>query len=241
MSTILVTNVLAYAGPGAVSALLAHGHHVVCHDPAFADEARRQAFVAANPGATSLTSTRPDDLVAEVIAAHGAIDGLVSNDVHPNTPRAIEDIPLDELRATFEAVLVVPFRLAQLVLAHMKPQRRGSMVFVTSARTLRPEAGFAVATTIRAGTTAFASALARESAPFGIQVNAVAPNYLASELYYPRARFVEDRAGREAIAAVVPAGRLGEPEEIGELIAFLVSGKSRFTTGQTIYFTGGWP
>ena len=34
---------------------------------------------------------------------------------------------------------------------------------------------------------------------------------------------------------------LGEPEEIGELIAFLVSGRSRFTTGQTIYFTGGWP
>ncbi len=77
--------------------------------------------------------------------------------------------------------------------------------------------------------------------PFGIQVNAIKPNYLYSELYYPKARFIDDAKGRDEIAKTVPAGRLGDPEEFGELVAFYISGKSAFTMGQAINFTGGWP
>lgn len=69
----------------------------------------------------------------------------------------------------------------------------------------------------------------------------VAPNYLYSDAYYPRARFVDDPDGRAQIAAKVPPGRLGRPEEIGELIGILVSGRAPFVTGQVIDFTGGWP
>jgi 3-oxoacyl-[acyl-carrier protein] reductase len=75
----------------------------------------------------------------------------------------------------------------------------------------------------------------------GIQVNVLAPNYLYSEAYYPRARFIDDPKGREHIRAKVPMGRLGHPDEVGELVAFLVSGRSTFMTGQVINFTGGWP
>jgi 3-oxoacyl-[acyl-carrier protein] reductase len=60
-------------------------------------------------------------------------------------------------------------------------------------------------------------------------------------MYYPRARFIDDADGRATIAQIVPFRRLGEPREAGELIAFLASGKSAFTTGQVVYFTGGWP
>ena len=123
----------------------------------------------------------------------------------------------------------------------MKQARQGRWVFVTSARHLQPEPGFAVATSIRAATTAFAQALAREAAPHQIQVNVVEPNYLYSEAYYPRATFLDTEEGRTRIAARVPMGRLGTPEEVGELIAFLVSGRSAFVTGQVIGFTGGWP
>jgi len=83
--------------------------------------------------------------------------------------------------------------------------------------------------------------LARETAPCGIQVNVVEPNYLYSEAYYPKARFIDDPSGRAEIAARVPLGRLGNPEEVGELIAFLVSGRSPFVTGEVVGFTGGWP
>ena len=240
MSAILVTNVRQYTGPGVVKILAREGHRLICHDNSFCVSTERDKFTAEYPGAIALTATTPEEVFAE-IARVGPIDGFVSNDAYPITKNAIEDIPLNDLRGTFEAVLVFPFRLTQLFLPAMKQRRRGSIVYVTSARETRPEPGFAVPTTIRAGMTGFAKAVAKEVAPFGIQVNVVGPNYLYSEMYYPRARFVDDPAGREQIAKIVPMGRLGEPEEAGELIAFLVSGRSAFTTGQVIYFAGGWP
>lgn len=72
-------------------------------------------------------------------------------------------------------------------------------------------------------------------------MNVVAPKYLYSEACYPRARFIDDPEGRARIAARVPMGRLGRPEEVGELIAFLASNRAPFVTGQVIDFTGGWP
>lgn len=241
MPTALVTNVTQYAGPGAVPALLRQGFTVICHDPSFSEAAERRCYEAKFAGATCLAAQTPEEVAQEVEQQAGALDAIVSNDVHPTVPAPFEDIAINDLRATFEAVMVFPFRLAQLLLPAMKAREAGSMVFVTSARPLSPEPGFAVPTSIRAATTALAKALAREAAPFGVQVNAVCPNYLRSELYYPQARFVDDPRGRGEIARLVPAGRLGCPEEVGELIAFLASGKTRFTTGQAIHFTGGWP
>lgn len=237
---VLLTNATQYTGPGVLEVLLAQGYQVLCHDPAFADSDTRRAFEARSPGARALAARTPEALFAEVEAL-GGVEGLVFNDAHPNAPQPIEDIDPDTLRASVEALLVFPFRLSQLFLPGLKARRRGSLVLVTSARVLQPEPGFAVATSVRAAATAFAQALAREAAPFEVQVNVVAPNYLYSEMYYPRARFVDDPEGRAAIAAKVPFGRLGQPGEVGELVAFLVSGRSPFTTGQVVYFTGGWP
>lgn len=241
MRTVLLTNALQYAGPGTSEALLRAGHRLVCHDASFGDEGQTRAFVKQHPGAICLHSSEPAALVAEAYERVGNVDTIVSNDVYPITKSLVEDVSIDDLRRTFEAVLVFPYQLAQVALPRMKARRSGAFVFVTSARPLRPEVGFSVPTSIRAGTTAFAQALSKEAAPFNIQVNVVAPNYLYSELYYPRARFIDDASGRRQIAETVPMGRLGGPEEIGELIAFLASGAAPFVTGQVICFTGGWP
>lgn len=241
MALVLLTNVTQYAGPGALDALLADGHHVACHDTSFADSEVRVGIDQRQGKVTALACQSPEEVYGEVVARLGLPDAIVSNDVYPITRNEIESIPSDDLRGTFEAIVLVPIRLTQLFLPAMKRRGRGAFVFVTSARETRPEPGYAVPTTLRAATTAFAKALAKEGAPFGIQANVVAPNYLYSELYYPRARFVDDPSGREAIAKLVPFGRLGEPDEVGALIAFLASGKSPFTTGQVVYFTGGWP
>jgi NAD(P)-dependent dehydrogenase (short-subunit alcohol dehydrogenase family) len=83
--------------------------------------------------------------------------------------------------------------------------------------------------------------LSLELAPHGIPVNAIAPNYLYSETYFPRARFIDDPAGRAFIEGTVPVGRLAEPEEIGELIRSLATMQSTFLTGAIIDFSGGWP
>ena len=94
---------------------------------------------------------------------------------------------------------------------------------------------------MRSAALAMALSLARELAPWNIQVNVVQPNYLYSELYYPKAHFIESEDGKKEIRNKVPLGRLGEPSEIGELVELFVSGRSTFTTGQIINFTGGWP
>ncbi len=241
MHHVLITHVQQYAGPGAVPILLREGWHLLCHDASFADDDAARAFEAAHPGAVALRGQTPEALHAELQQRRVDIDVLVSNDVFPNSPQPIEEVALATLRDSFEALLVFPLHLTQLLLPAMKRARKGCFVFVTSARYLQPEPGFSVATSVRAGTTAFAMTLAREVAAFDIQVNVLAPNYLYSEAYYPKARFIDDAAGREQIAAKVPMGRLGEPEEVGELVAFLVSGRAPFMTGQIINFTGGWP
>lgn len=241
MAIVLVTNALSYTGPGAVEALTGEGNMVVCHDPSFSEFAARREFEAGGPKRIALQAADPQGIADEVLAGVGLPDAVVMNDVYPITRQPIEDIALADLDATYAAVVRFPIRLTQALLPAFKQRGHGSFVFVTSARELRPEQGFAVPTTLRAATTAFAKALAKEAARFGVQANVVAPNYLYSEMYYPKARFIDDPEGRAQIAATVPAGRLGEPAEVGALIAFLASGKSRFTTGQVIYFTGGWP
>jgi NAD(P)-dependent dehydrogenase (short-subunit alcohol dehydrogenase family) len=241
LRTVLLTNVTQYTGPGALAVMDRAGYRVVCHDPAFSDEETLRDFQAAYPHAVCLRESAVVGLVAELKENVGAVDGVISNDVYPLTKAVVEEVSLDDLRHTFEAVLVFPYHLAQLLLPGMKARGDGCFVFVTSARQLRPEPGFSVPTAIRAGTTAFAHALAKEVAPFGVQVNVVAPNYLYSEMYYPRARYIDNEEGRRLIAGIVPVGRLGKPEEVGALIEFLVSGRSKFVTGQVFYFTGGWP
>lgn len=241
MKTVLVTNVTQYAGPGAVKVLHDQGARVVCHDKSFVNEQAVEKFAMGYPKAICLCESDAVGLVSELVERIGPVDAVVSNDVYPITKALIEDVSLDDLRRTFEAVFAFPYQLTQLLLPQMKSRGDGCFVFVTSARPLRPEPGFSVPTSIRAGTTAFAQALSKEVAAFGVQVNVVAPNYLYSEMYYPRARFVDDEEGRRIITNTVPTGRLGTPEEVGELIAFLVSGRSKFVTGQIIYFTGGWP
>lgn len=239
--SVLITHACQYAGPGSVPWLLQQHRQLYAHDLSFANLAQRQQFEQSHRGAVALQSQTPSELVQELAQHNASVGAVVYNDVYPNTPMPIEQIPLDLVQASLDALLLFPLQLSQLLLPQLKTRGSGCMVFVTSARYLQPEPGFALATSVRAATTAWALALAREAAPHNIQVNVVAPNYLYSEAYYPKARFVDDPQGQAQIAAKVPLGRLGNPQEIGQLIAFLTSGKAGFVTGQVINFTGGWP
>ena len=239
MNNVFVSNVTQYTGPGIVNVLSASGYHVLCHDPTFVDSKVRATYNERD-NVTAISAQTPDE-ISEELEQLTEVERYVFNDVHPNRPKPFEDIDLEELRAAHTALVEFPFHLCQLIIPELKERKSGSIIFVTSARQLKPEAGFTLATSVRAGATALALAVAREAAPFGIQINAIQPNYLYSELYYPRAQFIDDPKGRQEIADVVPAGRLGTPEELGQLVEFYISGRSPFTTGQVINFTGGWP
>lgn len=239
MNKVFVSNVTEYTGPGVVAVLSREGYQVICHDRSFADPDVRENYARENDVMT-LEAQSPE-AIARALDEFGSVSRFVFNDAHPNTPKPFEEISLDELREAHSALVEFPFRLSQLILPTLKVQGEGAIAFVTSARALQPERGFAVATSVRAGATALAMAVAREAAPYGVQVNALQPNYLYSEMYYPKAKFIDDPVGREEIASKVPAGRLGDPDEFGALVEFYISGRSPFTTAQVINFTGGWP
>lgn len=153
----------------------------------------------------------------------------------------IEDASLDDYRATIEALMITPFALVRAAARQMKERRSGRIILVTSASRLRPYPGFSMYASARGGASTLAVALAKEIAEFGISVNAVAPNFLSSETYYPKEKWIDDPKYARRVEELDPLKRLGRPEEVGELIAFLASGKADFVTGQVIPFTGGWP
>lgn len=236
----LVTNVSGYAGPPAVQAMLDAGFHVLAHDRAFADAAAWSAFKAGRLDLTPISAVEPEAVVSEALTHGGSLHALVSNDHHPAPAFTLDNAPVDELRLNLDKLVEFPFRLVRSALPALK-QQSGNVVMITSNRTRLPLSGGAFPDAARAAVNALVRSLAIDCAKDGVVVNAVAPNFLYSEAYYPKALFRETEHGRGYVRQSVPVGRLAEPQEIGEVIAFLATAKTRFMTGAIIEFSGGWP
>lgn len=237
----LITNVLDFVGPPAVEALLADGYTVLAQDQAFQDTRKSEDYANRHPGTVPSGLQDPQKLIEHVWARHETVDVLVSNDTFPAIHIPVEDAVVEDLYATIENVLVRPFKLMKYAIPRLKKQGHGNVILVTSCRTELPLPGGTIPDVARAGANALVKSLSIELAPFGIPVNAIAPNYLYSEAYFPKAKFIDDPIGREFIRQVVPAGRLGKPEEIGELVSYLANMQGSFHTGTIIKFAGGWP
>lgn len=249
----LVTDVEQYAGPGAARALAAAGCTVVCHDGSFADPAARDAYARGDDRLRPVAEQDPRELVAAVLAEHGRLDVLVSNDFIPGTlwdtepepsppgsasmrSRPIEEADVAELRATLEALVVRPFALAQAVVPSMKARGGGTIVFVTSAVSYRAGPGYELYSAGRSATTSLAQGLAVQLAPHGIQVNPIGPAWFANPTYFPERH---RSAWGPAVEREVPIGRLGTQEELGALVVFLASGQAMPLTGQFLPFSAG--
>jgi 3-oxoacyl-[acyl-carrier protein] reductase len=237
----LVTNASDFAGPPAVDALGNAHFRVLVHDRTFADPDVWSRFSSVHPQAELLRAGDPGTVVSAAWELAGRVDAIVSNDHYPALHGPSSEASLDALRATLEVLVVEPFALLKAAIPRFKSQGGGNVVMITSCRTRLPMAGGAIPDAARAAANALVRSFAIELAPFNVAVNAVAPNFLYSEAYYPRATFIDDPVGKAYVAASVPAGRLGRPEEIGDVIRFLATTESRFLTGSIVDFAGGWP
>ncbi len=236
----IVTNATAYAGPGAVAALLAVGYRVVAHDPAFEAEPARRQFEDQHPGASAYPAKAASGVVAHAVKQLGRLDALVCNDVLPLQYLPVEALEAGDIRRATDALLTTPMTLTARAATEMKRGGGGAIVLVTSAAPCRPEPGFSIYGSLRAAASSFAQAAARELAPHRIAVNAIAPNFLESELYYPAAVWATPE-GKAKLERLLPMGRLGTASELGALVVFLTSGAAGFVTGEVIKFAGGWP
>jgi 3-oxoacyl-[acyl-carrier protein] reductase len=146
----------------------------------------------------------------------------------------------DEWDAVIDTHLKGSFLCARAAQQQMVQRRRGRMVFISSTSALgnRGQANYAAA---KAGLQGFAKTLAIELGPYGITVNAVAPGPIDT----PMTRAVAKKVGLEfdELAAewskAIPLGRLGRPEEVADVIAFLASDEASYVSGQVIYVAGG--
>jgi NAD(P)-dependent dehydrogenase (short-subunit alcohol dehydrogenase family) len=121
----------------------------------------------------------------------------------------------------------------------MRPAGRGKIVNIPSAAGVPGLARYAAYSAARAGANGLTKAVGQEVARDGVQVNAIAQNYVENPNYFPPALVADDKALARMVRNI-PAGRLARGEESARLAVYLASEDSDFFVGQVVPFAGGW-
>lgn len=167
--------------------------------------------------------------------ALGGIDILVANAGGP-PPGTFASVPVEEYARAFDLNCRGAIAMCAEAVPAMRAQRWGRIVAITSITVRQPAPNLILSNTARAALTAFLKTLAREVAADGVTVNSVQPGFHSTE------RLAELYGGAGALAglaAAVPAGALGRPEDFGRVAAFLCSEAAGFVTGAAVPVDGG--
>jgi len=186
-----------------------------------------------------------EDLVGEVEEQLGPVDILVANGGGPRVKPAVELDDADWQEAIPLTFLFVP-RLCRLVLPGMQRRGWGRIVSINSVSARQPIPRLALSNALRPAVLGYLKTLALEVAADGVTVNAVLPGYTRTERQEELATALSQQTGQdpnEILAAQgreLPIGRMAEPSEIGEVIAFLCSPAASYITGQALAVEGGY-
>ena len=121
----------------------------------------------------------------------------------------------------------------------LREQGQGTLVVLSSVAAQRPRRSNFVYGASKAGLNHFTRATAPELGPKGIRINAVAPGLTRGE-YADGSRSFDDEETKAWVRSVTPLGRMGEPEDIAPVIAFMASDMAAWVTGQVLDASGGW-
>jgi 3-oxoacyl-[acyl-carrier protein] reductase len=238
-TTALVTGGAKGIGAAAAERLASEGAHVVVADFDETAAAETAELIGGEAVRCDVTSRADVEAAVEVAARSGRLDVLVTsagiirdNLVHKMTDDDWEAVIATHLRGSFLA--------AQAAQAVMTKQESGAMVLISSTSALgnRGQANYSAA---KAGIQGLTKTLAIELGRFGIRANCVAPGFIATAMTQQTA----DRMGvsfedfQTAVAAQVPLQRVGQPEDVASVIAFLASEDAAYVSGQVIYVRGG--
>ncbi|MCO7125940.1 SDR family oxidoreductase [Sporolactobacillus shoreicorticis] len=162
------------------------------------------------------------------------IDGVVyasgNSDIN-----LFQDVKEETIQKTIQLQMTSPFRLLQQLVQPMIHEKTGKIVLVSSIWGLEGAATEVLYSMVKGGQNAFVKALAKEVAPSGITVNAVAPGAVDTPMMN---KFSQEDI--ELVKEEIPMGRLAAPEEVGALINFLMSPSASYINGQVISINGAW-
>jgi 3-oxoacyl-[acyl-carrier protein] reductase len=175
----------------------------------------------------------PDRLVREAEAAMGRLDILVNNAGITRDNLALR-LREEDWQAVVEVNLTAAFRLARAALRGMVRRRHGRIICITSVVGVTGNAGQANYAAAKAGLIGMAKSLAAETAGRGITVNCIAPGMIATPM---TDKLTAEQ--RERIAAAIPMGRFGIPDDIAGAAVYLARVESGYMTGQTLHVNGG--
>jgi 3-oxoacyl-[acyl-carrier protein] reductase len=238
-------------GRASAEALARDGFHVaICARGADALEATAEAIRQAGGDVLAIPAdlSRADDVdrvIASTVDWFGGLDVLVTN---TGGPPSGPFMSLDERAWTeaIDALLLSVVRLCRTAVPHMQQRGGGRIINVTSISVKQPIAGLVLSNALRSAVTSLAKTLSVELAPDKILVNCVAPGYTRTDRVVELSQQSAAREGTSAeaveqrIVSGIPIGRMGDPKEFGDVVAFLASPAASYISGVTIPVDGGW-
>jgi len=243
-SSVLITGGGIGIGAATARAFGAAGHHVILTDILEAEGRTVVADIEKAGGAAEFhrldVRSTPDAerVVADVVARHGALTTIVANAgiAHRTALDALTDEKWDN---TFEIDLKGMIRVVRPALPSMRAQGYGAIICLSSIMGVAygwdEHVHYSAA---KSGVVGLVRGLAVELAKSGIRVNGVAPGYIRTAQLLSEEHSLGP-VGAEAAGAFIPMGRIGEPEEIADVVLFLSSSAARYMTGQVVVVDGG--
>ena len=191
--------------------------------------------------------TLPEDIeraVNETLQRYGQIDILVNNAGGPPAGK-ISKVTDQEWESGFELTMMSMIRMTRAVLPSMERQKWGRVISIVSLSAKQPIDELLISSTLRPGILGLTKVLANQYGMHGITVNSVCPGYFLTQrqkdlgAVRSKERHISMEEYLSESAKSIPVGRLGRPEELGDVIAFLASERASFINGESILVDGG--
>lgn len=179
------------------------------------------------------------DMVEKIVSEMGPVGILINNAGIASRGRSVADTDPEELRHVVGVHAFGAHYLSALCLPSMRTCERGDIVMISSVATKGLSANGAPYNMGKAALEALASTLYKEEVKNNIRVNVVAPGLVETEMGRRLAKATQDVEDMRDLDAHMPFGRVCQPEDVANVVRFLVSNKNSYVTGERLYVSGG--